>query len=165
RARDRALPQLPGGPTAPGTLRAGPGRQGAPDWDARRGGRADHRARGGGHDPYGAPAHRSGPVRGDDGADAPLRGGRAAPLPPVRTMISFKGRQIQQTFEEIVDPRHTALIVHELLNDFCAKGGAFDKAGRIIDVSGILPGVRALIAEARRLKIKLVYVRYTNHAD
>jgi nicotinamidase-related amidase len=80
-------------------------------------------------------------------------------------MISYKGRQIPQTFEEIVDPRHTALIVHELLNDFCAKGGAFDKAGRIIDVSGILAGVRALIAEARKQKIKLVYVRYTNQAD
>ena len=80
-------------------------------------------------------------------------------------MISYKGRQIPQTFEEIVDPRHTVLIVHELLNDFCGKGGAFDKAGRIIDVSGILAGVQALIAEARRLKIKLVYVRYTNHAD
>ena len=42
-------------------------------------------------------------------------------------MISYKGRSIPQTFEEIVDPRHTALVVHELLNDFCAKGGAFDK--------------------------------------
>ena len=44
-------------------------------------------------------------------------------------MISYKGRSIPQTFEEIVDPRHTALVVHELLNDFCAKGGAFDKPG------------------------------------
>ena len=57
-------------------------------------------------------------------------------------MISYKGRSIPQTFEEIVDPRHTALVVHELLNDFCAKGGAFDKLGRIIDVSGILAGSR-----------------------
>jgi hypothetical protein len=48
-------------------------------------------------------------------------------------MIPYRGRSIPQTFEEIVDPRHTALVVHELLNDFCAKGGAFDKLGRIID--------------------------------
>src|SRR5262249_56147193 len=97
--------------------------------------------------------------------DAPIRGRRDPELPADGAMISYKGRSVPQTLEEIVDPRHTALIVHELLNDFCAKGGAFDKLGRIIDVSGILPGVQALIAEARQLKIKLIYVRYTNHAD
>ena len=38
-------------------------------------------------------------------------------------MLTYKGRQIPDTFEEIIDPKHTALIVHELLNDFCAEGG------------------------------------------
>lgn len=80
-------------------------------------------------------------------------------------MQASKDRQIPETFEEIVDPGHTALIVHEMLNDFCAEGGVFDRLGRRIDVSGIVQPVVSLIAEARERGIRLVYVRYTMHAD
>ena len=80
-------------------------------------------------------------------------------------MITYKGRQIPETFEEIVDPRHTALIVHELLNDFVSEGGAFDKLGIRVDISNILPPILRLIDAARSRGIRLVYMRYTNHAD
>ena len=80
-------------------------------------------------------------------------------------MLTYKGRQIPETFEEIIDPKHTALIVHELLNDFCAEGGAFDKAGHRIDVSGIVEPVVRLIEGARQQNVRVIYVRYTIHAD
>ena len=80
-------------------------------------------------------------------------------------MITFKGRQIPETLGEIVDPRHTTLIIHELLNDFCAEGGAFDKAARRIDASKILPPIVKLLETARKKSIKILYVRYTNYAD
>ncbi|MFQ5876047.1 MAG: hypothetical protein ACE5JL_19915, partial [Dehalococcoidia bacterium] len=80
-------------------------------------------------------------------------------------MLTYKGRQIPETFEEIIDPKHTALIVHELLNDFCAEGGAFDKAGHRIDVSGIVDPVVRLIEGAREQNIHIIYVRYTLRAD
>lgn len=80
-------------------------------------------------------------------------------------MLTYKGRQIPETLEEIIDPGHTALIVHEMLNDFCAEGGAFDKMGIRIDVSGIVGAVVKLIDEARRQNVRVIYVRYTHHAD
>ena len=80
-------------------------------------------------------------------------------------MLTYKGRQIPETLEEIIDPQHTALIVHEMLNDFCAEGGAFDKMGRRIDASGIVGPVVKLLEEARKQKVRVIYVRYTMNAD
>ena len=80
-------------------------------------------------------------------------------------MISYQGRQIPETFEEIVDPNHTALIVHEMLNDAIAKGGLFDKSGRRIDTSGILGPMVSLIDEARKKGVKVIYVRFTTYTD
>jgi nicotinamidase-related amidase len=80
-------------------------------------------------------------------------------------VIKFKGRQIPETLTEIVDPAHTVLVVHELLNDFCAEGGAWDKAGRRIDASEILPATIKTIEVARAACIRVIYVRYTRHTD
>ena len=80
-------------------------------------------------------------------------------------MIEYKGRQIPETFEEIVDPKHTAFIVHELLNDFCAEGGAFDKMGRRIDASEIVGPVAKMLDAARAKNVRVIYVRYTMNAD
>jgi len=80
-------------------------------------------------------------------------------------MLTLKGRQIFETLEETVDPKHTALVVHELLNDFCAKGGNFDKAGRRIDASAIVKPVANLLDAARKYKVRVIYVRYTMHTD
>ena len=40
-------------------------------------------------------------------------------------MLTYKNREIPETFAEIVDPKHTALIVHEMLNDFLNPNGEF----------------------------------------
>ena len=80
-------------------------------------------------------------------------------------MLTHCHREIPETLGEVVDPRHTALIVHELLNDFCAVGGVLDRLGHRIDASEILPPTIVLIAAARRHGIRVIYVRYTMHAD
>jgi nicotinamidase-related amidase len=80
-------------------------------------------------------------------------------------MIEFKGRQIPQTLAEIIDPAHTVLLVHELLNDFSAVGGKFDKVGRRIDASSIVPATVATIAAARAAGVRVMYIRYTRHTD
>lgn len=80
-------------------------------------------------------------------------------------MITYKGRQILETLEEIIDPTHTALIIHELLNDFCAKDGTLDKAGRRIDASKILPPIQNLLKTAREKNIKVIHLRTVNYAD
>ena len=33
------------------------------------------------------------------------------------------------TLEQKVDPKHAALVVVDVQNDFCAKGGMFDREG------------------------------------
>ncbi len=80
-------------------------------------------------------------------------------------MITYKGRQIPETLEEIVAPKHTALIIHEIFNDLCAKGGVFDKLGRRVEVEKILSPVLALLDAAREKGVKVIYVRYTNFPD
>ena len=80
-------------------------------------------------------------------------------------MIEFKGRRIPESLAEIIDPAHTALVVHELLNDFCAEGGKFDKAGKRLDASAIIPATVETIAAARAAGIRVLYIRYTRHTD
>ena len=54
-------------------------------------------------------------------------GGQQAPTGPT---ITFQGREIPNTVEEILNPKHTVLVVHEMLNDFISEGGASDNARR-----------------------------------
>jgi nicotinamidase-related amidase len=103
---------------------------------------------------------------------------KAAPAPP-RTaaatpegefsakspMVTYRGRQVPNTIEEILHPKHTVLLVHEMLNDFISKGGAFDKMGRRIDADATLPVVAKLLEAARAKKVRVAYVRWTNYAD
>lgn len=84
-------------------------------------------------------------------------------------MITYKGRQIPDTFEEIVDPKHTALIVHEMLNDFCHKDGAYSATipGNTLvrDVPGLIGPTVNLVNEARQAGVKVIYVGWTNYPD
>jgi ureidoacrylate peracid hydrolase len=64
------------------------------------------------------------------------------------------------TLPDKVDPAHTALIVVDVQNDFCAEGGMMDHEG--LDLSAVqamaaaLPG---LIEEARRAGVLVVFIR------
>ena len=72
-------------------------------------------------------------------------------------MITYMNRKIPETFEEIVDPSHTALIVHEMLNDYVSKGGAFHPNAQPTGVTEMLPAMRNLIDAARKAKVKVIY--------
>jgi nicotinamidase-related amidase len=85
--------------------------------------------------------------------------------PASAATVSFRGRQIPNTLDEILNPKHTVLLVHEMLNDFISKGGALDKAGRRIDADAILSPMAKLIAAARAKRVRVAYVRWTNYAD
>jgi len=84
-------------------------------------------------------------------------------------VIVYKGRQIPETFEEIVDPKHTAIIVHEMLNDFCKKDGAFKHADPqrtlVQDLPGLLGPTVNLVDKARKVGVKVIYVGWTNYPD
>ena len=84
-------------------------------------------------------------------------------------MLTYKNREIPETFAEIVDPKHTALIVHEMLNDFLNPNGEF--ARTIPDnplvkcmPDQVVPLVN-LVNEARAAGVKVIYVGWTNYPD
>jgi len=69
------------------------------------------------------------------------------------------------TLDQKVKPRHTALLVIDMQNDFCAKGGLVDRGGR--DVSAVQEMAKrlpALIDAAHRSGVRVVFIRssYSN---
>ncbi|HEY7558943.1 MAG TPA: cysteine hydrolase [Candidatus Binatia bacterium] len=67
-------------------------------------------------------------------------------------MISFEGRQIPNELNEIVDPKHTVLLVWDMQND--QAGGSFNK-------EALIRNAPPLIAAAAEAKITTVYTRQT----
>jgi nicotinamidase-related amidase len=78
------------------------------------------------------------------------------------TVLTFQGREIPESLAEIVNPRHTVVIVHDMQKDNTAPGWAYDKVGRRIDVSKILPPLVRFLEDARRQGVRVMYTQYTN---
>jgi ureidoacrylate peracid hydrolase len=65
-----------------------------------------------------------------------------------------------------IDTARTAVIVVDLQNDFCSKGGLFDRAG--INISAIQKAVgpiREVLSAARKAGIKIVYLKMGFRSD
>ena len=70
--------------------------------------------------------------------------------------------------DDLLNPQHTAVIVHEMLNDFLSVGGAYDQRGRQYDperTASIVAPMQRLLAAARANGVRVAYVRATTHAD
>src|SRR5438445_8624351 len=88
--------------------------------------------------------------------------GAASAAEPKNEMVTLNAKP-----EPIaIDPARTAVIVVDMENDFVAKGGMFDRAGR--DISGaqkaIAPTAKVLAA-ARQAGLKIIYLKMGYHAD
>src|SRR5262245_43878828 len=72
-----------------------------------------------------------------------------------------------KTLEEQVQPQHTALLVVDMQNDFCAEGGYLHRARRGDAVTGIrvddneriADNIRDLAAAARAAGVPVVWLR------
>jgi nicotinamidase-related amidase len=80
-------------------------------------------------------------------------------------VLTFQGREIPETLAEIVAPRHSVVIVHDMQKDNTAAGWAYDAIGRRIDVTKIIPPIAALLEDARRRGVRVMYTQYTNLPD
>lgn len=80
-------------------------------------------------------------------------------------MLTFQGREIPETLAEIVDPRHTTVIVHDMQKDNTGLGGVYDKAGKRIDVRNILPPLVKFLDQARGHGVRVMYTQYTNRPN
>jgi nicotinamidase-related amidase len=77
-------------------------------------------------------------------------------------MITIENKLVYTTLDELVQARHTALVVVDMQNDFCKPGWAFDRLG--IDLSmypPMLPRLARLLAGARDAGVPVVYIQMT----
>ena len=70
-----------------------------------------------------------------------------------------------RSFGEIIDPQHTIVLVHELLNAFVAPGGRSDTQGMRMDVSHIVPATTKLLSAARKAGVRVAYLCWTIFPD
>jgi ureidoacrylate peracid hydrolase len=64
------------------------------------------------------------------------------------------------TLREKVDPRHAALLLVDMQNDFCAEGGAMHREGRDLTlVKNMIPRLERLLEAARAAKVPRVWIR------
>jgi nicotinamidase-related amidase len=72
------------------------------------------------------------------------------------------GIEVLTSLEERVDPRHTALVVVDMQNDYCSPGGASDKNGRDISaIPAIARPMHVLIERAHELNVPVVFTKYS----
>ena len=65
-----------------------------------------------------------------------------------------------RTLAEKVDPKHTALVVVDVQNDFCAGGGFFDNAGWDLSmIQAMAPRLDSFIPQAREAGVTTVFVQ------
>jgi nicotinamidase-related amidase len=65
-----------------------------------------------------------------------------------------------------INPKHTAVVVVDMENDFASKGGMFDRAG--IDISGaqkVITPTAKVLAAARAAGMKIIYLRMAYKPD
>ena len=87
---------------------------------------------------------------------------RAEPDSPTMT---YQGREIPRAEAAILDPKHTVLVIHEMLNDFVSRGGAADKAGLRYAMEPEIKRIARLLAAARANNVRVAHVRWTRFGD
>jgi nicotinamidase-related amidase len=80
-------------------------------------------------------------------------------------MKEIWGKMVYERIDEIVEPKHTALLVIDMQNDHGPRG-YLAKIGRDVGwVMDIVPRVKKVLAEARRRKMLVIYCSVTISKD
>ena len=77
-------------------------------------------------------------------------------------MHDFQGREIFESVADMVNPKHTVVMVHDMQNDFLHDDGIFKKAGESIDVSGFLGNLVDFVAKARSHGVRVWQTNFTS---
>jgi ureidoacrylate peracid hydrolase len=64
------------------------------------------------------------------------------------------------TLEQRLEPKHAAVVVVDMQNDFCHEDGGLAKnGGNVARTQAIVPALNALIADARKAEVPVIFVR------
>ena len=78
-------------------------------------------------------------------------------------MKEIRGIQVLETIEEIVNPKHTALLIIDVQNDTSSPKGFIASQGKDISwVRDVLPRIKTVIVQARQLGLLIIFVRVTS---
>ncbi|HZT06585.1 MAG TPA: isochorismatase family cysteine hydrolase [Chloroflexota bacterium] len=76
--------------------------------------------------------------------------------------MDLAGIEVLGSLEERVAPRHTALLIVDMQNDYCSPGGASDRNGRdLSQIEAIVPSMARLIDSARQATVPIFFTKYT----
>ena len=75
------------------------------------------------------------------------------------------GKQVFATLEELVAPRHTALIIVDAQNDFCRPGGCLDQlpSSDMKLMRPFIENTKTLLSAARRANVMVIFTKATNY--
>lgn len=81
-------------------------------------------------------------------------------------MKKINGVTVCDTLGELVDPKHTALLIVDIQNDFCHPDGHFARHGKDLSTTlEALPRMRAFIREGQQLGLRAFFVQQTTLPD
>jgi ureidoacrylate peracid hydrolase len=76
------------------------------------------------------------------------------------------GKEVLTTLEEWVDPKHAAVVVVDVQNDFCSPGGHVHQRGQdVTPLQTMLGNLRRLLEGARQAGTRIIYVQHTVYRD
>lgn len=77
-------------------------------------------------------------------------------------MKEFRGKMVAGSLDDVMDARHTALVIVDAQNDFCHDDGLFVEMERDISMcKGVIRPIRSLLETARRTGVLVVYMQQT----
>jgi len=74
-------------------------------------------------------------------------------------MLNVEGKVVYSELREIVDTRHTALLVVDMQRCYCAPGGICGQRHDLSGVSEIIPRLRRLLGVARKMHVRIAYLK------
>ncbi|MGQ9629319.1 MAG: cysteine hydrolase family protein [bacterium] len=81
-------------------------------------------------------------------------------------MNVIKGKQVFENLSEMVEPKHTAVLVIDMQNEACIQKGYFAKIGAdLSSVGAIVSPLAKFLKSARRAGVKVVYLQQTTLKD
>ncbi len=77
-------------------------------------------------------------------------------------MLEFDGKYIPVSLENLLHPKHTALVIVDVQNDYCEKGGFSQKKGEYLSKGNeIIEKLHSLIEKAREVGVQVIYTQNT----